>query len=52
MTQREKLAKQGINIDNLVPVKVPTSDKCRQTGAFRERTKFAINKWSWNKTNI
>ena len=52
MTQREKLAKQGINIDALVPVKVPSSDKCRQTGAFRERNQFAISKWSWNKTNF
>ena len=51
MTHREKRAKQGINIDSLVPVKVPTSDKCRQTGAFRTRNQFAINKWSWNKTN-
>ncbi len=51
MTQREKLAKQGINIDSLVSIKVPSSDKCRQTGAFRTRNQFAINKWSWNKTN-
>jgi len=51
MTQREKLIRQGINPDALTALPVPSGDKVRQTGAFRERNSFPVNKWSWNKTN-
>ena len=51
MTEQEKLAKQGININALVPVEVPSATCTRQTSAFREREQYWAPKWSWNKTN-
>ena len=51
MTQQEQLAKQGININALVPVEVPGATRTRQTSAFRERDQYWAPRWSWNKTN-
>ena len=56
MTQREKLIRQGINPDRLVPVGIdgpkrvdvcPDGPQRRSTGAFRKRDQFRITKWSW-----
>ncbi len=56
MTQREKLIRQGINPDRLVPVSTDGPrrvDVCsdgpmrKTSGAFRKREQFRITKWSW-----
>ncbi len=56
MTQREKLIRQGINPDRLVPVGIegpkrvdvcPDGPQRKSTGAFRKRDQFRITKWSW-----
>ena len=52
MTNKEKLLEQGININALVPVEVPSSSaKVRTTGAFKEREQYWTPRWSWNKAN-
>ena len=56
MTQREKLLRQGINPDRLVPVSTngprrvdvcPDGPMRKTSGAFRKREQFTIAKWSW-----
>ena len=60
MNQREKLLRQGINPDKLVPVNTnspkridvnPDGPRCKTSGAFRKPSQFTVSKWSWVRKN-